>query len=62
MSPRLANHEESNDNNKQKPGGRSYGGGLWMDELVDKMMEQPSGYVGFRCTYKHDIRKRSESG
>jgi hypothetical protein len=37
-----------------------YGGGLWMDEMVDKMMEQESsGYVGFHCTYKKDLGKQT---
>jgi hypothetical protein len=37
-----------------------YGGGLWMDEMVDKMMEQASsGYVGFHCTYKKDLGKQT---
>jgi hypothetical protein len=52
-------------NNKQAlPRRRSHGaGGLWVDELVDRMMEdKPSGYVGFRCTYKHDILKRTVGG
>jgi len=43
-----------------KPGRYVYGGGLWMDEMVDKMMEQESsGYVGFHCTYKKDLGKQT---
>jgi hypothetical protein len=44
----------------KKPARFVYGGGLWMDEMVDKMMEQQSsGYVGFHCTYKKDLGKQT---
>jgi hypothetical protein len=43
-----------------KPARFVYGGGLWMDEMVDKMMDQASsGYVGFHCTYKKDLGKQT---
>lgn len=59
MSPRLPDDKRLSakepDTSK-----RSFSTGLWMDEMVDKMLEQsPSGYVGFHTTYKEDIRKLS---
>ena len=58
MSERVPDKEEKRIPNK--PGRFGYGGGLWMDEMVDKMMEQgPSAYVGFHCTYKKDLGKRT---
>lgn len=55
--------KKKQNSNQALPRRRMHGaGGLWVDELVDRMMEKPSGYVGFRCTYKHDILKRTTGG
>ena len=54
MSERLP--EEKRKQTGKTPARFSYGGGLWMDEMVDRMMEQDSsGYVGFHCTYKRTL-------
>ena len=58
MSERVPDTEKKRIPNKH--GRFGYGGGLWMDEMVDKMMEQgPSAHVGFHCTYKRDLGKRT---
>jgi hypothetical protein len=58
MSERVPDTEKKRIPNKH--GRFGYGGGLWMDEMVDKMMEKgPSAYVGFHCTYKRDLGKRT---
>lgn len=58
MSERLP--EEKRKQTGKTPARFSYGGGLWMDEMVDRMMEQDSsGYVGFHCTYKKNLGKQT---
>jgi hypothetical protein len=58
MSEKVPDKEEKRIPTKH--GRFGYGGGLWMDEMVDKMMEQESsGYVGFHCTYKKDLGKQT---
>ena len=59
MSPRIP--DDKNENQREnRSTGTAFRAGLWMDEMVDKMMEKsPTGYVGFQSTYKDHIRKLS---
>ena len=57
MSERRPKEQQQDAN---RPARFVYGGGLWMDEMVDKMMDQAStGYVAFHCTYKKDLGKQT---
>ena len=57
MSERRAKEKQQATN---KPTRFVYGGGLWMDEMVDKMMDQESSdYVGFHCAYKKNLGKQT---
>lgn len=57
MSERRPKEKQQDAN---RPARLVYGTGLWMDEMVDKMVDQASsGYVGFHCTYKKDLGKQT---